>query len=85
MSLQGIGSGGGGAVPAHRCQLSEVWLGPHRFEGVQALFHSDPASGGGGGGLELSQHTGGIVCGGLLGRCTLLFDYARGRVALQRP
>ena len=69
-------------MAAQRCQLGEVWLGQHRFTGVQALYREGQ---GGNGGLELSQHTSGIVCGGVLGRCTLVYDYPRLRLAVRRP
>lgn len=80
--LQGLGGGGGARMQAQRCQLGEVWLGQHSFTGVHALYREGP---GGSGGLELSQHTSGIVCGGLLGRCALVFDYPRMRLAVRRP
>lgn len=81
-SAQGIGSGGGGnRVAAHRCTLAEVRLGSRSFPAAQALYHQIE-SGGGNGGLELSQHTSGIVCGGVLGRCSLTYDYANARVAV---
>ncbi|PRW56405.1 hypothetical protein C2E21_4538 [Chlorella sorokiniana] len=80
--IKGLGGGGGARMTAQRCQLGEVWLGPHCFTSVQALYREGP---GGNGGLELSQHTSGIVCGGVLGRCTLVFDYPRLRLAVRRP
>ena len=92
--LQGIGDGAGGSrLSARRCELAEVRLGPCSFKRVQALYHAasgsttDSAGGSGstGGGLELSRHTSGIVCGGLLGRCHLTFDYARMRLAVAPP
>lgn len=69
-------------MPAQRCQLGEVRLGRLSFAGVQALYREGP---GGGGGLELSQHTSGIVCGGVLGRCALVYDYPRMRLAVRGP
>lgn len=83
--LQGVGSGE--RITAQRCELAEVRLGGCRFRAVHAVYHSPPPSGssGGGAGLELSQHTSGIVCAGLLGRCALTFDYARMRVAVAGP
>lgn len=82
-AIKGIGAGGGNRLAARRCQLAEVRLGAHTFRGAQALYHE--SSSGGGGGLELSQHTSGIICGGLLSQCALTFDYARVRVGVQGP
>lgn len=86
--VQGVGGSGADRITARRCQLAEVRMGPCRFRGVQALYHAPRAGGstsGGGAGLELSRHTSGIVCAGLLGRCGLTFDYARMRVAVAGP
>ncbi|KAL4443501.1 hypothetical protein ABPG75_011238 [Micractinium tetrahymenae] len=85
--IKGVGGGTQDRITAHNCQLAEVRLGLYRFHSVQALYHSTPPGGtaGGGAGLELSQHTSGIVCAGLLGRCGLVFDYARMRVAVAGP
>lgn len=81
-----MGGGSQDRITAHNCQLAEVRLGVYSFHGVQALYHSVPAgSDGSGAGLELSHHTSGIVCAGLLGRCGLVFDYARMRVAVAGP
>ena len=80
------GIGGSGDKPAtRRCQLAEVRMGSCTFHPVQALYHPPRSSSGkgGGGGLELSQYTSGILCGGLLGRCHLVFDFPRMRVAVQ--
>ncbi|EFN58196.1 hypothetical protein CHLNCDRAFT_142045 [Chlorella variabilis] len=81
--IKGIGSGASDRLTAQRCQLAEARLGATTLSPVTAVFHSGGGSGGGGGaGLSLSQHTSGIVCAGLLGRCSLLFDYARMRMAV---
>ena len=87
--IRGIG-GGGEKLSTRRCQLAEVRMGACAFQPVQALYHVARSSsgaggggGGGGGGLELSQYTSGIICGGLLGRCHLVFDFPRMRVAVQ--
>lgn len=74
--IKGIG-GGGQRLPAQRCQLAEARLGPATFSPAAAVFHT-----GGDGGLVLSRHTSGIVCAGLLGRCSLLLDYPRLRMAV---
>ena len=83
---QGIGDNGSTRILAHRCQLAEVRLGAHTFRSVSALYHPPAKAGGSGsGGLELSQHTSGILCGGLLNHRALTFDYSRMRVAVRGP
>lgn len=84
--IMGVGGTAKDRVTARRCQLEEVRLGQCCFRDVQAVYHPPRGAGGGGGaGLELSQHTSGIICAGLLGRCGLTFDYARMRVAVAGP
>ena len=79
--IKGIG-GGGEKLATRLCQLAEVRMGTCTFQPVQALYHV-ASGGGGGGGLELSRYTSGIICGGLLGRCHLVLDLPRQRVAVQ--
>jgi hypothetical protein len=89
--IKGIGGTTANRLPARRCQLAEARIGPATFAQVQAVYHGASSSGSGNGGsgsssdgqaggLVLSHHTSGIVCAGLLGRCSLLFDYAHMRL-----
>ena len=75
--IRGIGGLASERLSARQCQLAEARLGPAVLHGVTATFRE-----GGGGGLVLSRHTSGIACAGLLGRCSLLYDYARMRLAV---
>ena len=95
------GGGGGGASPGAPATvvtslggaslryrsgaLPRLRVGGAVFTDVRLDWAEAGGGGGGDGGLDLSAYSHGMLAGGLLGRCTLLFDYARGRVALVGP
>lgn len=75
-----------GSEGSNRVRVSNAWLAwlemaGARFEGVRALL-ARSEGGASGAGIDLSAHTSGIICGDLLSRCRVVFDYPRSRLAL---
>ncbi len=61
-----------------RVQLGELaWVacGGVRFEAVKTLYAVH-------GGLDISRYSAGIVCGDLLGRRSVVFDYVNKRLGI---
>ena len=75
--VRGVGGEGVLGMKVDRGRLNWLQLGDERFEEVEALFAS-------GGGLDLSLHTCGMLCGDLLAECGVVFDYPRRRIAFYR-
>jgi len=75
--VRGVGGEGVMGMKVDRGRLTWLQLGDERFEEVESLFAS-------GGGLDLSLHTCGMLCGDLLAECAVVFDYPRKRIAFRR-
>lgn len=76
---QGVGGSDSKSVRMESSKLLWLEMGASRFERLKCLLAGAP-----GPGLDLSHYTAGILCGDLLARCRLVFDYARRRVAIIR-
>eukprot|EP00887_Chlorella_sp_A99_P007235 scaffold2.g7235.t1 len=68
---------GGTAMHVETRLLHRVQLGAAVFTNVGCHVVGESM-----GGMDLSAYTHGIAAGGLLGRCTLVFDYPRGRLGV---
>jgi hypothetical protein len=72
--FQGAGGAETAGMAVQKGNLRALELKNTRFENVSCLFT-------GPGGLEMSVYTSGIICANLMARCTVIVDYARGRMA----
>lgn len=72
-SIRGIGGQAGSSTKAITARLPWVQLGKQRLESPKCLFADT--------GFELSTYSGGLLCGDLISRGTLLLDFGKRQAA----
>lgn len=78
-STSSSGGGGGGGLQARQHKLQWLTLGGGTsFKNITALLPINSS-------FNLSEHTVGMICGDLLSKCDVVYDYPKRRVAIMEP
>lgn len=72
-TLTGVGGSAVGGMRVKSGEISSIDLSSHQFHEIKCLFTDSD-------GLDHTLYSSGILCGDIMSRCTVIFDYARARI-----